>query len=72
MVAPLAKASVAAGADGLLIEVHPCPDDAICDGGQSLTMVNFSGLMKELVPIAKAVGRECRCNAEHLVKKNAI
>lgn len=72
MVAPLAKASIAAGAHGLLIEVHPCPDDAMCDGGQSLTTRNFSDLMRELVPIAQAVGRQCKYDAKHLVKKNAI
>lgn len=72
MVAPLAKASVAAGADGLLIEVHPCPDEAMCDGGQSLTIENFAGLMKEIVPIAKAVGRQCKYEAKYLVKENAI
>lgn len=72
MVAPLAKAAVAAGADGLLIEVHPCPDDAMCDGGQSLTTRNFSELMRELVLIAKAVGRQCKYDTKHLVKKSAI
>lgn len=72
MVAPLAKAAVAAGADGLLIEVHPCPDDAMCDGGQSLTTRNFAELMRELVPIAKAVGRQCKYDNKHLVKKSAI
>lgn len=72
MVAPLAKASVAAGADGLMIEVHPCPGEAMCDGGQSLTIENFSGLMKEIVPLAKAVGRQCKYDAKHLVKKNVI
>jgi 3-deoxy-7-phosphoheptulonate synthase len=57
MVAPLAKASVAAGADGLLIEVHHNPAEALCDGGQSLTPGNFAQLMAELVPVAAAVGR---------------
>ncbi|MFZ5640353.1 MAG: 3-deoxy-7-phosphoheptulonate synthase [Bacillota bacterium] len=57
MVAPLAKASVAAGADGLLIEVHPNPAEALCDGSQSLTPGNFARLMAELVPVAAAVGR---------------
>lgn len=58
MVAPLAKAAVAVGADGLLIEVHPCPDEAMCDGGQSLTPENYASLMAELKPIAEAVGRQ--------------
>lgn len=57
MVAPLAKGAVAAGADGLLIEVHPDPATALCDGGQSLTLENFTRLMEELEPVATAVGR---------------
>ncbi len=57
MVAPLAKAAVAAGADGLLIEVHANPAAALCDGGQSLTPENFARLMADLVPLAAAVGR---------------
>ena len=59
MVAPLSKAAVAAGADGLLVEVHSCPDEALCDGGQSLTPVNFAQLITELGPVAEAVGRCC-------------
>lgn len=57
LVAPLAKGAVAAGADGLLIEVHPDPVKALCDGPQSLTPNNFSVLMQELELVAKAVGR---------------
>lgn len=57
MVAPLSKASVAAGADGLLIEVHPDPATALCDGGQSLTLENFAQLMTDLGSVAAAVGR---------------
>lgn len=72
MVAPLSKAAVAAGADGLLIEVHPCPEDALCDGGQSLTPGNFAELMSEIVPVAQAVGRKCKYEAKHLVKKNIM
>ena len=53
----LAKAAVAAGADGLLIEVHPQPEEALVDGLQSLNFRNFEKLMKELRPIAEAVGR---------------
>jgi 3-deoxy-7-phosphoheptulonate synthase len=47
-VVPLAKASLAAGADGLMVEVHCEPDEALCDGRQSLTLEQFSGMMKEL------------------------
>ena len=56
-VAPLAKAAVAAGADGLMIEVHPCPEKALSDGPQSLTFDAFEQLMKELAPYAKLAGR---------------
>jgi len=58
LVAPMAKAAVAAGADGLLIEVHANPEEALCDGEQSLKPDAFKKLMEELKPIAKAVGRE--------------
>jgi len=56
-VAPMARAAVAAGADGLLIEVHPDPDKALCDGAQSLLPAQFDALMSELQLIATAVGR---------------
>jgi 3-deoxy-7-phosphoheptulonate synthase len=58
LVPALAKAAVAAGADGLLIEVHPNPKEALVDGLQSLTTSDFARLMKELKPIAEAVGRD--------------
>lgn len=58
MVAPLAKGAVGVGADGLLIEVHPNPDEALCDGEQSLTPGNFEKLRQELKAIAAAVGRQ--------------
>ena len=57
LVPAIAKAAVAAGADGLLIEVHPNPKEALVDGLQSLTPSDFARLMKELEPIAKSVGR---------------
>ncbi len=57
MVSPVAKAAVAAGADGLLIEVHPEPEGALSDGPQSLTPENFARLLSELGPLAQAVGR---------------
>lgn len=56
-VAPLAKASIAVGADGLLIEVHDEPEKAVCDGPQALKLNKFEVLMGELRLIAKAVGR---------------
>lgn len=58
LVAPMAKAAVAAGADGLIIEVHTNPEEALSDGEQSLRPGDFKKLMKELKPIAAAVGRE--------------
>jgi len=57
LVAPMARAAVAAGADGLLIEVHPNPEEAMSDGPQSLRPEGFSLLMRELAPVAKAVAR---------------
>lgn len=54
----LSKGAIAGGADGLLIEMHPHPDEAKSDGDQSLTPEQFSRLSEELVPIAKAVGRK--------------
>lgn len=56
-VAPMARAAVAAGADGLLIEVHPDPEHALSDGAQSLYPDQFEALMRELQIIAPAVGR---------------
>ncbi len=58
LVAPMAKASIAAGADGLMIEVHSNPEEALSDGEQSLKPNKFKILMKELKVIAKAIGRE--------------
>ncbi len=57
LVSPMAKAAVAAGADGLLIEVHTNPAEALSDGEQSLKPENFKVLMKELRLVARAVGR---------------
>ncbi|HEX3437112.1 MAG TPA: 3-deoxy-7-phosphoheptulonate synthase [Pseudacidobacterium sp.] len=56
-VPPMARAAIAAGADGLLIEVHPNPDKAVSDGAQTLFPEQFSKLMQELRLIASAVGR---------------
>ena len=57
LVAPLSNAAVAAGADGLLIEVHPDPEMAVSDGEQSLTFEQFDSVMAGLAPIVAAVGR---------------
>jgi 3-deoxy-7-phosphoheptulonate synthase len=56
-VVPMARAAVAAGADGLLVEVHPDPDRAVSDGAQSLRPEQFQHLMDQLRLIAPAVGR---------------
>jgi 3-deoxy-7-phosphoheptulonate synthase len=57
MVIPMARAAIAAGADGLLVEVHPNPDGALSDGAQSLYPVQFSQLMREVRLIAEVIGR---------------
>jgi 3-deoxy-7-phosphoheptulonate synthase len=57
MVIPMARAAVAAGADGLLVEVHPSPDRALSDGAQSLYPEQFDRMMKEVRLIAEAIGR---------------
>jgi len=57
LITPMSKAAIAAGADGLMIEVHPNPSEALSDGAQSLTPEQFGKLMEEIKPIATAVGR---------------
>lgn len=57
LVEPMAKGAVAAGADGLIIEVHNNPECALCDGAQSLKPAKFDALMKQLVQIAQVVGK---------------
>jgi 3-deoxy-7-phosphoheptulonate synthase len=57
MVTPMARAAVAAGADGLLVEVHPAPDRALSDGAQSLYPEQFERLMRETRLIVEAIGR---------------
>ncbi len=57
LVPAIARAAIAAGADGLIIEVHPNPKEALVDGLQSLSPANFAALMEELKPVAEAMGR---------------
>jgi 3-deoxy-7-phosphoheptulonate synthase len=64
LVTPLALAAVAAGADGLMIEVHPNPDQALKDGAQSLTFENFEQLMQQVAPVAASVGRRMPIESE--------
>jgi len=56
-VTAMARAGIAAGADGLMVEVHPKPEEALSDGVQSLTPERFEELIRQLKPVAKAVGR---------------
>ncbi|MFH0822500.1 MAG: 3-deoxy-7-phosphoheptulonate synthase [Pseudomonadota bacterium] len=56
-VAPLAKAALAVGADGIMVEVHICPEKALCDGPQSLNPAQFAELMSNLRPMAALMGR---------------
>lgn len=79
LVGAMARAAVAVGADGLLIEVHPDPAQALCDGRQSLDPASFIKLLQELRRIAKAVGRLIReeersghglCKDDQLLKIN--
>ena len=57
MVLPIARAAVAAGADGIMVEIHPHPDEALSDGEQSLDQPSFIQLMREMKAVADAVGR---------------
>lgn len=58
MVPAMARAAIAAGADGLIMEIHFNPDKALCDGHQSLSPEEFDRLMNDLVKIARSIGRE--------------
>jgi 3-deoxy-7-phosphoheptulonate synthase len=71
LVEPLSLAAIAAGADGLIVEVHPNPECALSDGDQSLTLQSFTSLMQRLSPIVNAVGRKLAANGvaqEELVR----
>jgi 3-deoxy-7-phosphoheptulonate synthase len=57
LVAPMARAAVAAGADAVMIDVHPDPESALCDGPQALTPDEMAVLGKELEGLAAAMGR---------------
>ena len=58
LVAPMALAAIAAGADGVIVEVHPTPEKALSDGPQQLKPKRFAELMRALKPVAQAVGRD--------------
>jgi 3-deoxy-7-phosphoheptulonate synthase len=63
LVPALAKAAIAAGADGLLVEVHPCPERALCDGEQALLPEDLKALSGSIAAIAAAVGRRFKTQA---------
>lgn len=56
-VIPMARAAIAAGADGIMVETHPAPDTALSDGTQSLTLEQFDELMEQVSAVARAIGR---------------
>jgi 3-deoxy-7-phosphoheptulonate synthase len=60
LVPSMMLAGIAAGADGLMVEVHPNPDHALSDGGQSLTFENFAASMPGVASVAQAIGRKVR------------
>lgn len=60
LVIPMARAAIATGADGLMVEVHPKPEDAFSDGQQTLTLKEYGELKTELQPIAMAMGRKLK------------
>lgn len=60
LVSPMSKAAIAAGADGLIVEVHPQPEKALSDGKQSLTPNNFRTMMNELASLSEVLGRSLK------------
>jgi len=64
MVTPLARAGVAVGADGLIIEVHPCPEEALCDGAQALTPPQYLELVGEVTRIRELLSEPLPAYAE--------
>jgi 3-deoxy-7-phosphoheptulonate synthase len=57
LVLPVCLGMVAAGADGLILEVHPSPEHALCDGAQSLTFEQFGAVMEKTAAVAGAIGK---------------
>ena len=64
MVTPMARAGVAVGADGLIIEVHPCPEEALCDGAQALTPSQYLDLIEQVRAIHNALAEPVSAPAE--------
>jgi 3-deoxy-7-phosphoheptulonate synthase len=72
LVSPVALAGVAAGADGIMVEVHPNPEEAMSDGDQSLNFDQFAQLMQDIDPIALAVGRTFQTSMTSNRKQSSI
>jgi 3-deoxy-7-phosphoheptulonate synthase len=72
MVPALSCAALAAGADALLIEVHPCPAEAWCDADQALSIGEFQALMKRLGALAHAVGRSLAVPSTESINEPAL
>ena len=64
MVTPLARAGIAVGADGLIIEVHPCPEQALCDGAQALTPVQYMDLVRQVTELRALLAEPAAALAE--------
>lgn len=62
LIEPLSLAAIAAGADGIMVEVHPCPEEARCDGAQSLTPDAFAGMMKKVKSLVETFGKKMKAN----------
>jgi 3-deoxy-7-phosphoheptulonate synthase len=58
LVEPLSLAAAAAGADGVIVEVHPCPEDAVCDGPQALHADQFADYLRKLEAVAELAGKQ--------------
>ncbi|MEW6188874.1 MAG: 3-deoxy-7-phosphoheptulonate synthase, partial [Actinomycetota bacterium] len=60
LIEPLSLAALAVGADGIMVEVHPHPEEALCDGSQSLTFDAFNNMMRKIKPLAKILGKKMK------------
>jgi 3-deoxy-7-phosphoheptulonate synthase len=58
LVEPLSLAAAAAGADGIIVEVHPCPEEAVCDGPQALVAEDFEAYLRKLEAAAELAGKQ--------------
>ncbi|MDI6688962.1 MAG: 3-deoxy-7-phosphoheptulonate synthase [Actinomycetota bacterium] len=60
LIEPLSLAALSVGADGIMVEVHPHPEEALCDGPQSLTLDAFNNMMRKIKPLAKILGKKMK------------